>query len=75
MHNWRAVRAQVRCYPCAYAERNARRDARDGEKMPISVLLADDKEFVRSSIRRLLDAQRDIEIVGEAAIGCFCLIR
>jgi chemotaxis response regulator CheB len=35
--------------------------------MPIRVLLADDKEFVRKSIRRLLEAQPEIEVVGEAA--------
>jgi len=35
--------------------------------MPIRVLLADDKEFVRQSIRRLLEAHPEIEIIGEAA--------
>jgi DNA-binding NarL/FixJ family response regulator len=35
--------------------------------MPIRVLLADDKEFVRRSIRRLLEDQPEIELVGEAS--------
>lgn len=35
--------------------------------MPISVLLADDNEFVPRSIRRLLETHREIELVGEAA--------
>ncbi len=35
--------------------------------MPIKVLLADDKDFVRQSIRRLLETQPEIELVGEAA--------
>jgi chemotaxis response regulator CheB len=35
--------------------------------MPIKVLLADDTDFVRRAIRRLLEAQSEIEVVGEAA--------
>jgi len=35
--------------------------------MPITVLLADDKEVMRSSIRLLLDSDAGIRIVGEAA--------
>jgi DNA-binding NarL/FixJ family response regulator len=35
--------------------------------MPIKVLVADDTEFIRRAIRRLLDFQPEIEIVGEAA--------
>jgi DNA-binding NarL/FixJ family response regulator len=35
--------------------------------MPITVLLTDDKEVVRSSIRLLLDSDPEIRIVGEAA--------
>src|ERR1700681_1730460 len=38
-----------------------------GGIMPISVLLADDSEFVRRSIRRLLETHPEIELVGEAA--------
>ena len=36
---------------------------------PIRVLVADDQAVVRSSFRRLLDAQAGIEVVGEAANG------
>jgi DNA-binding NarL/FixJ family response regulator len=35
----------------------------------IRVLLADDHELVRSGLRGMLDAQDDIEVVGEAADG------
>ena len=35
----------------------------------ISVLLADDQALVRAGFRALLDAQDDIEVVGEAADG------
>jgi DNA-binding NarL/FixJ family response regulator len=35
--------------------------------MPITVLLADDKEVVRSSIRLLLSSDPEIRIVGEAS--------
>ena len=34
--------------------------------MPITVLLTDDEEAVRSSIRRLLDSDPQIQTVGEA---------
>ncbi|MFJ1757384.1 response regulator [Kitasatospora sp. NPDC088134] len=36
---------------------------------PIRVLLADDQESIRSAFRMVLDAQPDIEVVGEAADG------
>jgi DNA-binding NarL/FixJ family response regulator len=36
---------------------------------PMRVLVADDHAVVRSSFRRLLDAQAGIEVVGEAANG------
>ena len=35
----------------------------------IRVLLADDQELVREGFRMILDAQEDIEVVGEAADG------
>ncbi|WP_307806785.1 response regulator transcription factor [Streptomyces sp. FH025] len=35
----------------------------------IRTLIADDQEAVRRSVRRILDAQPDIEVVGEAADG------
>ena len=35
----------------------------------IRVLLADDQELVRAGFRALLDAQRDLEVAGEAADG------
>ena len=35
----------------------------------IRVLLADDQELVRAGFRALLDAQEDIEVIGEAADG------
>jgi DNA-binding NarL/FixJ family response regulator len=41
--------------------------SRGGVPVPVKVLLADDTEFVRRAIRRLLEARPEIEIVGEAA--------
>jgi DNA-binding NarL/FixJ family response regulator len=35
--------------------------------MPIRVLLADDTEFVRRAIRRLLETCPELDVVGEAA--------
>jgi DNA-binding NarL/FixJ family response regulator len=37
--------------------------------MTISVLLVDDEELVRTGLRAILDAQSDLEVVGEAADG------
>jgi DNA-binding NarL/FixJ family response regulator len=36
---------------------------------PITVLLAEDHEIVRQGLRKLLEAERDILVVGEAASG------
>ena len=38
-------------------------------RMSIRVLVADDQEIVRTGLRMILDAQPDIEVVGEAADG------
>jgi len=37
--------------------------------MSVRVLVADDQELVRTGLRMILDAQPDIEVVGEAADG------
>jgi DNA-binding NarL/FixJ family response regulator len=37
--------------------------------MSITVLIADDQEIIRTGLRMILDAQPDIEVVGEAADG------
>ena len=37
--------------------------------MTVRVLVADDQELVRTGLRMILDAQPDIEVVGEAADG------
>ena len=37
--------------------------------MSIRVLVADDQEIVRTGLRMILDAQPDVEVVGEAADG------
>jgi DNA-binding NarL/FixJ family response regulator len=34
--------------------------------MPIKVLLADDSDVLRSAIRRILEDERRIEVIGEA---------
>lgn len=41
----------------------------DGLTMAIRVLLADDQELVRTGLRMILEAEADIEVVGEAANG------
>ena len=35
----------------------------------IRVLLADDEDLVRSGLRAIIDAEHDLEVVGEAADG------
>ena len=42
---------------------------------PIRVLIADDHALVRSGLRALLEAQPDIEVVGEAEDGVVALAR
>src|SRR6187431_1245762 len=37
--------------------------------MTISVLVADDQDLVRTALKMILDAQPDIEVIGEAADG------
>jgi DNA-binding NarL/FixJ family response regulator len=37
--------------------------------MTIRVLIADDQELVRAGLRMILDAQHDIEVIGEAVDG------
>ena len=37
--------------------------------MTVTVLIADDQEIIRTGLRMILDAQPDIEVVGEAADG------
>ncbi|MFJ7203961.1 response regulator [Streptomyces sp. NPDC098789] len=41
----------------------------DHRPPPVRVLLADDQQLVRAGFRALLDAQPDIEVVGEASDG------
>jgi DNA-binding NarL/FixJ family response regulator len=40
-----------------------------GDDMTIRVLIADDQDIVRTGLRMILDAQPDIEVVGEAVDG------
>lgn len=39
------------------------------ERMPVTVLLVDDEPLVRAGLRAVLEAQPDIEVVGEAGDG------
>ncbi|MFJ8022185.1 response regulator [Streptomyces sp. NPDC096311] len=41
--------------------------------MTIRVLIADDQEMVRRGMRRILESQADIEVIGEAADGADAL--
>lgn len=43
--------------------------------MTVRVLLADDQDLVRSGIRIILDAQPDLEVVGEARDGAEAIAR
>jgi DNA-binding NarL/FixJ family response regulator len=36
---------------------------------PVRILIADDQALVRGGLRMILDAQPDLEVVGEAADG------
>jgi len=40
-----------------------------GQSATITVLVADDQDLVRTGLRMILDAEDDIEVVGEAADG------
>ena len=40
-----------------------------GNRSPLRVLLADDHEIMRESLRSLLSDEGDFEVVGEAANG------
>jgi DNA-binding NarL/FixJ family response regulator len=42
---------------------------KSGDDAPITVLLVDDEQLVRSGFRLLLDVEDDITVVGEAATG------
>ncbi len=53
----------------------ATRDKRLGTAAPIRVLIADDHAVLRAGLRMLLDAEPDIEVVGEAADGSEVLPR
>ncbi|MGO9247653.1 MAG: response regulator transcription factor [Solirubrobacteraceae bacterium] len=41
-------------------------DPGDHARSPIRVVLADDHDLVRSSVRRLLDGEEDVEVIAEA---------
>src|SRR5215207_8874121 len=52
------------------ATTGATHDAHDGDVVPIvRVVLADDHPIIREGLKRLLDAEPDIRVVGEAADG------
>ena len=50
------------------------RDADDETSAPITVLIADDHALVREGTRRLLEAERDIRVVGEAGDGAQAVV-
>ena len=49
--------------------------SRSGWRRVIRVVLADDQALVRAGFRALLDAQDDIEVVGEASDGAEAVAR
>ena len=44
-------------------------DAPGGQRMSLTVLLVDDQSLVRAGFRMILEAEEDIEVVGEAGDG------
>src|SRR3990172_11100007 len=62
---WRCSRAPARAPGSAYAFPSRRRRVAD----KIRVLIADDHTILRAGVRRLLEAEQDIAVVGEAANG------
>jgi DNA-binding NarL/FixJ family response regulator len=46
-----------------------RRRHGEGDRVTIRVVIADDQHLVRTGLRMILDAQPDIDVVGEAADG------
>ncbi len=63
----RDPRSRPRARPWLGGRRGASSGAAD--PMTIRVLVADDQEIVRTGLRMILDAQPDIEVVGEARDG------
>jgi DNA-binding NarL/FixJ family response regulator len=50
-------------------ERHGRAPEAGRGEVTVRVVVADDQELVRTGLRLILDAQQDIEVVGEAADG------
>ena len=47
----------------------------DGARKPIAVFLLDDHEIVRRAVRDLLEAELDIQVIGEAGTASSALAR
>ena len=63
-----SCRARDRTGRGGFAVRAGIAAARDGERV-IRILIADDQALVRAGLRMILDAQPDLEVVGEAGDG------
>ena len=59
----------LRAGPARRAGGGRRRAADAGTPMTVRVLVADDQDLVRTGLSMILDAQPDIEVVGQAADG------
>ena len=65
-----AARRHATCRAGARGRVGGRRRAADGgTPMTVRVLVADDQDLVRTGLSMILDAQPDIEVVGQAADG------
>ena len=65
----RARRARGRAPPHRVVARGRDDDRRRGAAVTIRVLVVDDHAVVRAGLRRILDAEDDVETVGEAPDG------
>jgi DNA-binding NarL/FixJ family response regulator/signal transduction histidine kinase len=65
----RLRRPRAPAHAPARAGRRALYPAEQGDRMSVRVLLVDDQALIRAGFRMILDAEDDIEVVGECADG------
>ena len=63
------LRRRARGGPAAGGRLPLAREAPGGARVSLGVLIVDDQALVRAGFRMILEAEEDIEVVGEAADG------